>query len=175
MIEREVALDENMGPVGPGEQQVRALAHEVGDQQQRAVGNHQRSARFGLQDNHRAWGLRETHTVTQDKRMPWITCGHRFPSSVRHLPRNRRAKRRQRILNDCLANCKDRILPQGQPCGTTRGPGIQAPSNGDRRPSVRCLTGPFCARRRANLVKPPFYVPLPDSVSGTGGRQFDPG
>ena len=70
MIEREVVLDENLGPVGPDEQQVRALAHEVGDQQQRAVGNHHRRARFGLQDNHRAGGFRKTHTVTQDERMP---------------------------------------------------------------------------------------------------------
>ena len=97
MIKVEVALDENLGPVGPNKQQVGALAHE-GGQQQRAVGNHHRRARFGLQDNHRAGGLRKTHTVTQDKRIPWVICGHRFPSSIQRLPRNRRAKRRQRIL-----------------------------------------------------------------------------
>jgi len=27
-------------------------------------------------------------------------------------------------------------------------------------------------RRKTAAVKPPFYVPLPDRVSGTGGRMF---
>ena len=64
---------------------------------------------------------------------------------------------------------------------------VQALSFGNRLRLIQCIEGVIkfignahaggetdqrTAARRRILVKPPFYVPLPDRVSGTGGRMF---
>ena len=48
---REVVLDENRGAVRPDEQKVRALADEIGDEQQGAVGYDQRRPRRRLEND----------------------------------------------------------------------------------------------------------------------------